>query len=382
MMPSFDIRSDGQDEVGTPQRAFVGGTCWWNRAIVRTLFSTAAGAPRFFDTCDEAVNEAAAGGGFAVAWTSRLEPQLEAKCSEKGVDLIRIEDGFVRSVGLGAGWVSALSLAVDRRGIHYDARRPSDLEHLLKTATLSDDACRQGAAIREQLVALRLSKYNLPASRETKPIHCARPIVLVPGQVADDASIRTLVCDHLDPVHGGNINLQLLRAVRQRHPKAFIVFKPHPDVTSGLRSGAVDRGEMLRLADLVADDQDVISVIEACDHVETISSLTGFEALLRGRTVTVHGLPFYAGWGLTEDLTPARRRGRRRTLDELVFLAMNVYTRHVDPVTGRQISALELLDRLAKHRRQARRRVQNAAMKQLAWAVECVENWRSHHRVS
>ena len=40
--------------------------------------------------------------------------------------------------------------------------------------------------------------------------------------------------------------------------------------------------------------------------METMTSLAGFEALLRGKPVTTHGQPFYAGWGLTEDICPVR----------------------------------------------------------------------------
>ena len=32
-----------------------------------------------------------------------------------------------------------------------------------------------------------------------------------------------------------------------------------------------------------------------------MTSLTGFDALLRGKRVVTYGQPFYAGWGLTED---------------------------------------------------------------------------------
>ena len=35
------------------------------------------------------------------------------------------------------------------------------------------------------------------------------------------------------------------------------------------------------------------------DEVHTLTSLTGFEALLRGIEVHAYGGPFYAGWGLT-----------------------------------------------------------------------------------
>ena len=57
-------------------------------------------------------------------------------------------------------------------------------------------------------------------------------------------------------------------------------------------------------------------------------------ARLRGKEVTTHGQPFYAGWGLTRDLAPANpRRTRARSLDELVAATLVGYPRYVDPVT-------------------------------------------------
>jgi len=53
-----------------------------------------------------------------------------------------------------------------------------------------------------------------------------------------------------------------------------------------------------------------------------MTSLSGFEALLRDKKVVTYGSPFYAGWGLTEDHAVTERRCRRRTLEELIYLAL------------------------------------------------------------
>ena len=83
------------------------------------------------------------------------------------------------------------------------------------------------------------------------------------------------------------------------------------------------------------------------DEVHCLSSLSGFEALLRGRRVVTHGRPFYAGWGLTEDRDPPPRRGRRLPLDALVAAALILYPRYRDPVTGLPCPPEVLLERLA-----------------------------------
>jgi len=103
-----------------------------------------------------------------------------------------------------------------------------------------------------------------------------------------------------------------------------------------------------RLADAVLDDVGAGAAIAAADHVEVMTSLLGFEALLRGRSVACHGLPFYAGWGLTEDLVPCARRTRRRDLDELTAIALIRYARYVDPRTLLPCEGEHLLDRLGE----------------------------------
>ena len=62
-------------------------------------------------------------------------------------------------------------------------------------------------------------------------------------------------------------------------------------------------------ADILAKDADIAYLLSKVAEVHTITSLTGFEALLRGVKVTAYGIPFYAGWGLTTDMAsiPARR---------------------------------------------------------------------------
>jgi capsular polysaccharide export protein len=71
-------------------------------------------------------------------------------------------------------------------------------------------------------------------------------------------------------------------------------------------------------------------------------------ALLRGKSVTTYGVPFYAGWGLTRDLGPVpARRTAKRTIDELVDAALLIYPRYVDPVTGLPCPAEVVVARLS-----------------------------------
>ena len=79
-----------------------------------------------------------------------------------------------------------------------------------------------------------------------------------------------------------------------------------------------------------------------------MTSLLGFEALLRGVKVTCLGAPFYAGWGLTRDLGPVPERRRARpTLAGLVHAALIDYPRYFDPKTRLPCPAEVAVERLA-----------------------------------
>jgi capsular polysaccharide export protein len=96
--------------------------------------------------------------------------------------------------------------------------------------------------------------------------------------------------------------------------------------------------------------QSVAALFAVVQQVEVISSLAGFEALLRGVPVTTHGKPFYAGWGLTEDLDPPPRRSRTLILDELVAIALMVYPHYYDPESGLACPLDVVLERLEQAR--------------------------------
>lgn len=318
------------------------GMSFWKRRATAAALASAAGPPAFARTAGAALAEAARRGGALAVWASRAPAGLEARARAAGVPLLWVEDGFIRSAGLGAGFLPAASLTLDSRRPYYDPAGPSDLEVLLATADFPPALLDRAAALRAALVARGVTKYNLGGAAPRLPETPGRPRILVPGQVEDDLSV-------LRGAAGGvRSNLDLLRAVRAAHPDAFIAFKPHPDVEAGFRRGTVPAPEAAALADLVLDRAPIAPLLGQVDAVHTITSLTGFEALLRGRAVTCWGRPFYAGWGLTEDHAPLARRVRRLTLDELVAGALILHPRYHDPVTHLPCTPEALLDRLAE----------------------------------
>ncbi len=260
-----------------------------------------------------------------------------ANHSRDAGDVVRVEDGFLRSRGLGARLVPPLSLATDTLGIYYDPTRPSQLEEMIaRRETLRPDQELRVERLISRIVSTQVSKYNTGGSGPSIP---EGHRILVPGQVEDDASIQ---------LGTSNIrtNLDLLRAVREANPDAVIVYKPHPDVEARLRTGEIDTDG---LADIVAVETNPAALLSQVHEVWTMTSLLGFEALLRGVSVTTLGGPFYAGWGLTRDLgTVPARRGARPSLSGLTHAALIDYPRYMDPVTGQACPVEVAVQRLAE----------------------------------
>jgi capsular polysaccharide export protein len=274
-------------------------------------------------------------------WKARTPAALLAELESTDLDLIEVEDGFIRSAGLGADCVPPLSIVVDRLGAHFDPSTPSDLENLIEKGNFSDELLERADRLRHLIVASGVSKYGAAASAQSHR-RAERQIVLVPGQVEDDRAI-------LAGAGEVRTNLELLRRVRERRPEAHIIYKPHPDVEAGHRIGGAADRECLDFADEIIRDEAIGSLIDQADEIHVISSLAGFEALIRGKPVSTYGVPFYAGWGLTHDLGPVpSRRSAKRSLEELIAAVLLSYPRYLDPVTGLPCPPEVLIRRLAE----------------------------------
>ena len=278
-------------------------------------------------------------GADLLLWGSAAVP---AGVHEK-VRVVRLEDGFLRSVGLGADLTRPISWIIDASGIYYDAHAPSDLEVLLQTTVFNPDLLSRATALRQQVVHSGLSKYNLSGAPWNRP-QIERLVVLVIGQVETDASIATGTVDV-------RTNMSLLQTVRQARPDAWVVYKPHPDVVAGLRRSGSHEDRADQWADEVLTQGSTAQILDFVDEVHVMTSLTGFEALLRHKKVYCYGQPFYAGWGLTHDRHAHLRRTRRLSLDELVAGALLLYPIYVSCQTRKRCTAEQALKELVALRR-------------------------------
>jgi len=275
-------------------------------------------------------------GASLAVWGMRDVPEV----LERNLSIIRIEDGFLRSVGLGADLIQPLSWIADQRGIYFNAKYPSDLEILLANTVFEAELLSRASVLKNRIVNAGFTKYNTGTTQWQSPKTNKR-IILVPGQVESDASIA----------YGApeiKTNLRLLQTVRASHPDAYVVYKPHPDVVAGLRAKGKNEEDIKQWCDEVVIDAPMGDLLLTIDEVHCLTSLTGFEALLRGKRVTCYGQPFYAGWGLTTDIVPLSRRVRHLTLEQLIAGALILYPRYMSRTKNALITPEEALNELAQ----------------------------------
>jgi capsular polysaccharide export protein len=303
------------------KRAYAVGFSLWKRGFLPEFFGSGVGETKFVTPCS-LENLPYENGDMVVLWGRKHD--AEAMHVPAHIPVWRMEDGFLRSVGLGSDLRRPSSLVMDKTGIYYDGPHASDLETFLENHSFDEHDLARGKAIREQILAAKVSKYNVgeKGALDFGERACGKEIILVPGQVEDDASI-ILGSPEI------KTNAALLTAVRDASPDAYLIYKPHPDVASGNREGEVPAGVIDYCVNEVVTDADIIDVLDAVDSVHTMTSLTGFEALMRGKKVFTYGLPFYAAWGLTGDRQQLPRRTAVLELDALVYGLLCVYARYV-----------------------------------------------------
>jgi capsular polysaccharide export protein len=282
-----------------------------------------------------------------VVWGLNENRAIVNLANRHGIQIERIEDGFIRSVGLGSDFARPSSLILDRRGIYFDPRQPSDLENLLNTIHLDQKATRRVQQLHRHIVSTGINKYNNGSKK--KLVVNASPfqtVILVPGQVEDDASIR-VGCTEI------RTNLGLLQEVRCKNPNAYLIYKPHPDVIAGNRQGRIPNDVAERYCDQIVTEHHMNICLDQVDQVHTMTSLTGFEALLKKKQVFTYGLPFYAGWGLTTDQLGIDRRRRKLTLEELIYGCLVLYPRYVNWDFGCFVEAEDTVRMLDKQQKGA-----------------------------
>jgi len=280
-----------------------------------------------------------------IVWGYQCPPEVIQYAKERGFSLFIMEDGFIRSAELGCKHTEAQSLILDSKGIYFDATKASDLEYILNTYQFLQypallDISKKLITV---MKALRVSKYNpnlgiannfniLPRLGPKK-----RYRILVVGQLESDASLTYGLASDWT-------NLKLLQTAHEDYPEAEIIYRPHPDTLYLERIDSMGRGNTKnRFYTIVSEDLLLADLFKEVDHVYTITSLSGFEALLHGLPVTVMGMPFYSGWGLTEDRQQCSRRTRSLSIEELFCGAYLLYPRYIANLESPILGCLETM---------------------------------------
>lgn len=201
------------------------------------------------------------------------------------IQIIRVEDGFIRSYGLGSDFFPPLSLSFDTGHLYYvhTEQGKSDFFGLLN----QEPHIKRVHALRNKIQEHHITKYNIETLEELD-IKTSKKIIFVPGQVAGDASL----------MHGGlpahlKTDYDLLKQVRQDYPDSYILYKPHPDVYLGGRQEGEKDHQCSEFYDQIITDVSIISCIKAADKIITLTSQAGFDALIHGKSVHCYGHPFY-----------------------------------------------------------------------------------------
>ena len=296
--------------------------------------------PRFSVSLDELIQALEKTAHKEVyVWGFNEPTGLETYARSNDIPFYRVEDGFIRGVGLGANHELPSSLVMDSRQLYFNTREESDLEHLLNYHNFTPDEEAEAETLIALLKETAVSKYNFAA----QPVDMAevygekdRYRILVVGQVENDASIQ-FGCEAV------RSNEALLATALNDHPNAHIIYKPHPDVLTGKRPALSNPQRYGSKVQYLNELMPLTQAFETVDHVYTLTSLSGLEALLWGKQVTTLGRPFYSGFGLTDDRLPSYRRERTLNLAQLVAGAYLLYPRYFDPNTGEAQTALDVV---------------------------------------
>lgn len=224
----------------------------------------------------------------------------------------------------------------DDMGYYFDARSPSRLEQYLNSdrSTLSNNQIERSKRLIATIIQHGLTKYNFASSQPQK-VDFPKNSVLVVDQKRGDASIEFAAADPETFDY-------MIRCALSENPEATVFLKPHPDNVDNAEPPIDKRVKILPAGCRLTE------ALDHCGRVYVVSSQAGFEAILRGKRTEVFGLPFYAGWGLTNDRQKLPRRQRSLTVEELFHAACIKHSVYVNPQSGELIEIEDAFDMIRR----------------------------------
>ncbi|WP_299926652.1 hypothetical protein [Sulfuricurvum sp.] len=258
-----------------------------------------------------------------------------------------MEDGFIRSVGLGVEGSPSFSIVKDSMGIYYDATVPSQLENLLNTYDFLSDIPLMITA-HEAISLIRkhhISKYNnAPDVEKDFFENDQKESILIVAQTYGDESLRYGMSENFSTDF-------IIDTAIAENPNAKVYLKIHPDVISGKKNSDIDIERARQKCIIIDKNVNPISLLEYFDVVYTKTSQMGFEAILLGKKCVCFGMPFYAGWGLTDDRVECKRRMQNRTVEEVFAAAYILYSHYYNPYLKRSSNIIDTIQEIVRQRK-------------------------------
>ena len=259
-----------------------------------------------------------------------------------------LEDGFIRSVGLGVHGYYAFSIVEDDAGMHYDASKETRIEKILKTYDFKNDEklLNKAKEAIELIKKYKISKYNLsPLTLPESIKKSKKKKVLIIAQTAGDNSL----------VYGRAYEFQpkdIILSALEENEGADVFVKVHPDVLTGKRKSSIDVELAKKYCKVITKNSNPIMLLEEFDKIYTQTSQMGFEAAFLGKEVITLGMPFYAGWGITQDKLTNNRRKRKLTPLEIFAGAYILYSSYYNPYEKRECDIIEAIETIYKKRKE------------------------------
>ncbi|EAK0440255.1 capsular polysaccharide biosynthesis protein [Campylobacter lari] len=255
-----------------------------------------------------------------------------------------LEDGFLRSLNLGVENSPSFSIVKDDVGIYYDATMPSKLENILNTYEFSSEELEQAKKAIELIKKEKLSKYNNNFCVPKKLFDANEERVLIITQVANDASLKFGLADNFS-------TQDMINDAIKENPNAKVYIKIHPDVLSGKKQSDFNAQDLPSKCVVIKENYNPIELLSHFKKVYTKTSGMGFEALMLGSECVCYGMPFYAGWGLTQDKLECKRRLKKRSLEEVFYAAYILYSEYFNPYLNQKSDIFDTIHTLAKYKK-------------------------------
>ena len=226
---------------------------------------------------------------YYVGWGRKPSGQKAIELAKKNnSSFLLLEDGFIRSIGLGVeGWDS-FSIVKDDIGIYYDATAPSRLENILNSYHFDEKILTQAKKAISLIKRYKISKYNNASLFLPSYLNNKNKKVLIIAQTKGDMSLKYGLST--------SANDMVIDALKNKGYEVYL--KIHPDVLSGKKESNIDIEFAKNHCKVITENINPIVLLEVFDKVYTQTSQMGFEALILGKEVHIFGAPFYAGWGL------------------------------------------------------------------------------------